>query len=119
MNFEMQKANMLAENINGFINYVHKRYENKNSYILNTDKLYQIKLLIEEFKFQIIADELQRINQFTWDEKYTHILVDRFRKGLNVIDEYVENNYNDLFIFSARLYTLNSLSLAFSIKESP
>ncbi|MDQ0199808.1 hypothetical protein [Neobacillus ginsengisoli] len=118
MNFEMQKANMLVENINGFIKFVHKSHENsKNSFILNTDKVYQIKLLIEEFKFQIIADELMRINKFTWDEKYTYLLVDRFKKGLNIIDEYVENNYNDLFIFSARLYTLKNLSLSFSKKE--
>jgi hypothetical protein len=113
----MQKANMLAENINGFIKYVHKSYENKIGFRLNTDKVYQLKLLMEEFTFQIIADELVRINQFTWDETYTHLLVDKFRKGMDVIDEYVENNYDDLFIFSARLYTLKNLSQSFTIRE--
>lgn len=113
MKFEMQKAIMLAENINEFIKFVKKNDETRNSIILNRDKLYQIKLLIKEFKFQIIADELLRINQFYWDEKYTNILVEQFIQGINIIDEYVENNYNDLFIFSARIYTLKNLSLPF------
>ncbi|MFF2588009.1 hypothetical protein ACFVSS_08990 [Peribacillus butanolivorans] len=118
MNYEMQIANMLAKNINGFIKFVHKHHENKNNiFCLNTDKVYQLKLLVEEFKFQVLADELLRINRFTWDENYTHLLVDRFRFGMSIIEEYVENNYNDLFIFTARLYTLNSLSLTFSKKE--
>lgn len=115
MNIEMQKANMLAENIKEFIKFVHKSHENKN--ILNPDKVYQIKLFIEEFKFQLLADELLRINRFTWDEKYTYYLVDRFKKGINIIDEYVKNNYHDLFIFTARLYTLKNLSLSFSKVE--
>jgi hypothetical protein len=110
MNFEMQIANMLADNINGFITFVRKNHENENNcFCLNRDKLYQLKLLV--------ADELKRINRFTWDENYTHLLVDRFRKGMGVIEEYVENNYSDLFIFTARLYTLNSLSLTFCKEE--
>lgn len=118
MNTEMQKANLLAENINNFIKFVQKNHENQNNFRLNTDKLYQIKLLIEEFRFQILADELLRINQFSWDEKYTHYLVDSFRKGIDIIDEYVKNNYDDLYIFTARLSTLKDLSLSFSKKES-
>lgn len=117
MNFEMQKAIMLAVNINGFIKYVHKSHDNKNNFRFNPDKLYQIKLLVEEFKFQIIADELLRINQFDWDEKYTYLLVDRFKEGIHIIDEYVKNNYNDLFLLTAKLYTLKDLSQSFSRKE--
>lgn len=118
MNFEMEIAKMLAENIDGFVKFVHKHYQNKkNSLILNRDKLYQVKLLVEEFKFQILADELLRINRFIWNEEYTYLLVNRFKKGLSIIDEYIENNYDDLFIFTARLHTLKSLSLSFSIKE--
>ncbi|CAH2715174.1 hypothetical protein BACCIP111895_02358 [Neobacillus rhizosphaerae] len=109
MNFEMQKANMLAEHINGFIQYVQRGYKRENSLYSNKDKLFQIKLWMEEFKFQIIADEILRINQFSWDEKYTYYLVDQFRKGINIIEEYVTNNYNDLFLFTARLYTLKNL----------
>jgi len=118
MNFEMEIAKMLAENIDGFVKFVYKHYQNKkNSLILNRDKLYQVKLLVEEFKFQILADELLRINRFIWNEEYTYLLVNRFRKGLSIIDEYVENNYDDLFILTARLHTLKSLSLSLSKDE--
>ena len=110
INFEMEKAKMLAKQVLIYIKYVHKNYENRNKVFSNPDKLYQIKLLIDEFKFQIIAEELLRINRFSWDEKYTCYLVDEFQKGLNIMEEYVRKNYDDLFILSARLYTLNSLS---------
>ena len=117
MNFNMKIANLLAENINGFVEFVYKSQDNKSSLILNMDKLYQIRLFVEEFKLQILADELKRINQFSWNEKYTHLLVERFRKGIDVIDEYVERNYDDLFIFTARLHTLKSLSLLLRKEE--
>ncbi|WP_066298703.1 hypothetical protein [Bacillus sp. FJAT-29937] len=110
LNVEMQKANMLAKQIVAFITYVRKNYDSKNYIYPNPDKLYQIKLLIDEFRFQIIAEELLRINRFSWDEKYTCYLVDEFKKGLNIMEEYVRKNYDDLFILSARLYTLNNLS---------
>lgn len=117
MDFNMKIANLLAGNIHGFIEFVCKSHDNKNSCILNMDKLYQIRLLVEEFKLQILADELQRINQFSWNEQYTHLLVERFRKGIDVIDEYVERNYEDLFILTARLHTLKSLSLLLRKEE--
>lgn len=117
MNFEMQKAMMLAENIDSFIKFVYKNFEKRNSIILHTDKLYQVKLLIEEYKFQILADELTRINLYSWDEKYTYYLVDSFKKGINIIDEYVKNNYDDLFILTARLSTLKDLTLSLNPKE--
>ncbi|WP_284035398.1 hypothetical protein [Neobacillus sp. 114] len=114
MQFEMQKAIMLAENINNFIKFVHKTHGNKNSVYVKADKVYQIKLIMEEFQYQIIADELIRINRYSWDEKYTHYLIDRFQEGLGIIEEYVKINYDDLFIFSGRLYSLKNLSLSFS-----
>jgi hypothetical protein len=117
MNFEMQKANMLAENINGFIKYVQRSHENKNLLRFNPDKVYQIKLFMEEFKFQILADELLRINKYDWDGKYTHYLVDQFNEGIAIIDEFVKNNYNDLFLYTATLYTLMNLSQSFNRKE--
>lgn len=113
----MKIANLLAKNINGFVEFVYKSQANKSSLILHTDKLYQIRLFVEEFKLQILADELQRINQLSWNEKYTHLLVERFSKGIDVIDEYVERNYADLFIFTARLHTLKSLSLLLRKEE--
>lgn len=114
LNFEMLKANLLAENIYEFINFTQKSYENKNNIHPNKDKIYQIKLLIQEFRFQIIADELHRINQYSWEPKYTHYLVDQFQEGINVIEEYVKNNYNDLFLFTARIYTLQNLIQSFT-----
>jgi hypothetical protein len=114
MKFEMQKAILLSENIDGFIKFVQHNHENKNSYRFNPDKLYQIKLFIDEYKFQLIADELWRINQYDWDGKYTHILLDLFIQGFNVIDEYVNNHAHDLFLLKGRLFTLKNLSLSFS-----
>lgn len=114
MNFEMQKAIMLSKNINGFIKFVKEHHKNKNSFRFHPEKLYQIKLFIEEYKFQILADELHRINQFEWDGKYTYLLVDEFIKGIEVIDEYVKNYSNDLFLLKAKIYTLKNLSTSFS-----
>lgn len=115
MDFEMQKAIMLAENIHSFIKLVHKYHHDKNSFRVNPDKLYQIKLIIEDFKFQIIADELLRINQYDWNEKYTFYLVDQFNQGITIIAEYLKNNYDDLFLLSGRVYTLKSQS--FSLRK--
>ncbi|HZG72677.1 MAG TPA: hypothetical protein VEY51_14150 [Chondromyces sp.] len=112
MNFEMKIANRLAENINGFVEFVYKK-----SVVSNMDKLYQMKLFVEEFKFPLLADELQRINQFSWNEKYTYLLVERFSKGIDIIEEYVVRNYEDLFIFTARLYTLKSLLILLRKEE--
>jgi hypothetical protein len=112
MDLRMQKALLLAQNLDDFIKYVYKNYEDKNSYRFHSDKLYQVKLFIEEYKFQILADELWRINQYEWDGKYTHLLVDSFIKGINVIDEFVNTHPTDLFLLMARLHTLKSLSFA-------
>lgn len=108
----MQKAIVLAENINGFIKFVQNQRK-INHFRIENNKLLQIKDLIEEYRFQIVADELIRINQFDWDEKYTLYLVDQFQKGITIIDEYVQNNYNELFIITARLYTLKNLCNSF------
>ena len=114
MNFEREKAVMLAENIKGFIQYVQIQYQLNNSHLSKPDKLYRLKLLLQEFQFRIIADELLRINRFIFDEKYTSILVNRFRQGIQIIGEFIENNYNDLYIFTPRLYTLRSIDRSFS-----
>jgi hypothetical protein len=114
MRFEMQKAIMLAEGLKDFIQFVQKNYENKNSFRINSDKLYKIKLITEDFKFHIIADELLRINQYDWDGKYTCYLVNQFQEGFDIIEEYVNNNYDDLFLITARMHTLKNLSSLFS-----
>ncbi|WP_226087537.1 MULTISPECIES: hypothetical protein [Mesobacillus] len=117
MNFDMQKANLLAENIKGFAEFIQKCYNHKSGLILNHDKLYQVKLWVEEYKFNQIADELARINMFEWDGKYTLLLVERFSKGLRIIDDYVEYNQSDLFILTARIHILKNLSALFSVAE--
>ncbi|MHC0035370.1 hypothetical protein [Pseudoneobacillus sp. C159] len=115
MNLKMQKGIMLSENIHSFIKYVQKQKEEKSANRFHPDKLFQIKLFIDEFRFKILADELWRINQFEWDEKYTHYLVDEFLKGIQIIDEFIERNPDDLFLLKGRLYTLKNLS--HSIKQ--
>ncbi len=106
MNFEMQKANLLAENMKGFADFVQECYDQKTGLVLNHDKLYQVKSWMEEYKFQSLADEILRINRFEWDEKYTLLLVDRFRKGFSIIEWFVENNPEDLFVLTARMHSL-------------
>ncbi|MEK5440947.1 hypothetical protein [Fredinandcohnia sp. FSL W7-1320] len=109
MSYKMRIATMLADQIDGFIQLVQENYESKHkTYIENPDKWYQVKLLIEEFKFQLNASELRRINRFSWNEKYTILLVDDVQKGLDVIEEYVVRNYDELFILTGRLHTLRS-----------
>ncbi|WP_050614358.1 hypothetical protein [Bacillus testis] len=110
MEFKMEMANLLAKNIKEFIDLVDKHQKDDNHLIVNKDKVYQVKLFIEEWKFQVLADELQRINQFCWNEKYTCLLVEDFRKGMVVIDEYVARNYDDLFILAGRLHILGNIS---------
>lgn len=114
MRYEMRIATMLAANIDGFIQFVEENYDNKHkSYVENPDKLYQIRLLTEEFKFQLNASELRRINRYSWNEPYTILLVDDIKKGLDVIEEYVRRNYDDLFLLTGRLHTLRSLCSSF------
>jgi hypothetical protein len=110
---EMQKATLLAENINGFLTFLNKNLKSNILY-MDTDKLKQIQLIAEDFKFHILANELIRINRFVWDPKYTNYLVDRFVKGLTIIEEYVQRNYNSLYMVTGRLYTLKNLSSLFS-----
>lgn len=110
---EMQKATLLAENINSFLTFLNKNSE-KNIFYMDTGKLRQIKLIAEDYKFHILAEELIRINRFVWDPKYTNYLVNQFLKGLIIIDEYVQRNYNSLYMLTGRLYTLKNLSSLFS-----
>ena len=118
MKFEMQKATMLAENITSFIRFVEAHYENKKAFYGQPDKWFQVKLFIEEFKFHIVASELLRINRFTWDEKYTKHLVNQIHEGMMVIEEYINRNYNDLFLLSGRIHTLKNLRQPFVVEKS-
>lgn len=114
MKINMQKANLLADNIEDFIKYVSRLDEQRDDLEISGDKLYQIRLFIEEFKFQLLSDELHRINRFDWDEKYTLYLVGQFNRGLEIINEYVHRNEQDLFLLSARIHTLLCFTSMFS-----
>lgn len=114
LEFDRIKANLLAENIRGFFDYVLKSYKENNKHLSDPDKLYRLKNLVEEFKLNIIADELLRINRFLYDEKYTAELVNDFRKAIDIIGEYIDLNKDDLFIFTPRLQTLRSLCRSFT-----
>ncbi|MFS0782580.1 hypothetical protein [Bacillus sp. 1P06AnD] len=109
MDFKMKKAILLAENLKDFVAFIYTFQGKKLSSLLHMDKLVQVRLLAEEYQFQIIADELERINQFSWNGKYTHLLVEELQEGINVIAEYAERNYDDLFLFTARIDTLKKL----------
>ncbi|WLR57454.1 hypothetical protein LC048_11715 [Mesobacillus subterraneus] len=117
MKFEMQKANLLAENIKGFAEFVQKCSKSKSGLIINHDKLYQVKLWVEEYKFHQLAEEIARINTFDWDEKYTILLVERFLKGMQIIEVYVEHNQSDLFILTGRIHILKNLTALFPIPD--
>jgi hypothetical protein len=114
LKFKMQKANLLADQIRGFSDFVQKCYQEKSGLILNHDKLYQVRSWVDEYKFRLLAAEMKRINTFDWDEKYTLLLVSRFSKGFSIIERYVENNSDDLFILTARMHTLKNCLKWFS-----
>lgn len=114
MNNQMQKANLLAEQIKSFIDLVYRSYQNESYLVTNVDKVYRMKSLVEEFKFQIIADELERVNRFVWVEKDTLVLVNRFREKIKIVEEHVESNYQDLYVFSARLANIQSICQSFT-----
>ncbi|WP_042351330.1 hypothetical protein [Bacillus massiliigorillae] len=111
MDHKMKIANLVADNIKGFMELVYKNQMNKKNLVMSSDKVFQIRLFMEEFRFKVTADELKRINRFCWNEKYTLLLVNDFHKGLDVIEEYVKRNYDDLFVFTARIHTLKNLCL--------
>lgn len=113
MEYYMRMANLLADNLYGFIDFVEGNWQDKSILITNEDKWYQVKLFIDEYKLRVVADELRRINRFCWNEPYTTLLVNDLKKALLVIDEFVERNENDLFFMTGRLYMLNNLSILF------
>jgi hypothetical protein len=109
MNIMMQKANLLADNILGFVDLVNKTYRlNKKSNLL-----YQLTLMVEDYKFQSTAHEIKRVNAVTSEEDYTLLLVERFKKGLPAIEEFIERNYDELYLFTAKIHTLKNITAIF------
>lgn len=115
MKSKMLLANLLAESIFGFVELIDRSRNQNIGFQLNQDKVYQLHLFIKEYKFQETAEELERINRFSWNDSYTLWLAEDLMKGLKVIEEYVERNYVDLFLFTARLYTIKRLRTMLSV----
>jgi hypothetical protein len=106
MELDQQKAIQLATNIKNFVHLVLTGKNHPFGKLSNSEKWYRLSLIVEEFKIETIADELLRVNTHTWDEHASRVLIERFITAFKHISEYVENNYNDLFFVSARIYTL-------------
>lgn len=106
MELERQKSILLATAIKEFIDLVNKDENSRNALISHSEKLLRLKLIVEEYRLGTIADELLRVNNHTWDEQASRILIDRFISTFKHIAEYVENNQTDLFMYSGRIYTL-------------
>lgn len=113
MELEQEKIILLAENLLGFVTFVQNSYIH-NTYMSDKEQLYRLKNLVDEYKLQLLAEELIRINRFSWEKEETEPLVERVNKGVNSINEYIKNNLDGLFIFSARVYTLKSNCEMFS-----
>lgn len=107
MNFEQEKALLLAENILYFANLVGKDY--RHSYLVDSEKWYRLKHLVEEYQLDLLGRELLRLNQFEWEESQSTILIERIRKGIKNIDDYIHVYLEGLFIFSARLYVIKEI----------
>jgi hypothetical protein len=113
MNSNMRKANLLAENLQGLIDLVNKTYHHHTYFVPNQDVLYRLHALVGEFRFQILADELLRLNKYSWDEKQTVDIIEKLDKKIAIIDEFIRNNYNDLFLFSGRVHSIRSIMDSF------
>ncbi|MGG0719646.1 hypothetical protein ABE096_18970 [Robertmurraya massiliosenegalensis] len=104
MNFEQERAILFGENLIHFANYV--RHSQDKDYLFDPDKLFRLKNLIDEYRLQALGAEIVRLNQFCWEPRESERLIERASQAIANIDEYIQNNMNGLFIFSARVYTL-------------
>ncbi|GIN61900.1 hypothetical protein J27TS8_18930 [Robertmurraya siralis] len=104
MKFEQERATLFGENLIHFAQYV-RNSENINN-LSDHHKLFRLKNIIEEYRIQLLGEEIVRLNQFNWQKEQSELLIFRACKALENIAEYVENNLDDLFIYSARIHIL-------------
>ena len=109
MNFNMQKAKLLTVNLQGFIDLVSRIHDHHSNTVVNQDILYRLTLLVEEFKLQILADELKRLTKFVGEERQTLLNIEKVNEKIIIIDDFIQQNYDDLFIFSGRVYSIRSI----------
>lgn len=113
MKIQMEKANLLADNILLFVDMINKTYQQNKKSNLH----FQLMLMVEDYKFQSLANEIKRVNQVTAEKNYTLLLIGRFKKGLLVIEEFIERNYDQLYLFTAKIHTLKNLCKLFVLNE--
>ncbi|MBM4762755.1 hypothetical protein [Bacillus sp. B15-48] len=107
MELERQKVLLLATSLKNFVHFVHDRFHKKFESISNKEKLIRLKLLVEEYQFKTIANELLRLNKVSFDEHQTRLLIARFIDSFRHVVDFFEHNKSELFIFSGRIYTID------------
>lgn len=113
MEFEREKAKLLAENLSQFVTLVHRKEEHL-THLSDKDKLYRLKSLVDEYRLGLLAKEIARINRFSWEPEMMVLLVNRVRTSISSIDDYMENNLDDLFFYSAKVHTIKSICSSFT-----
>lgn len=114
MDFEREKVKLLAENLAHFAELV-ARNERHLAHMSAHDQLYRLKNLVDEFKLSLLASEIERINRFPWEPGMMAVLIERVQGAVKIIDEYIENNREGLFFYSARVHTLKSICSSFTV----
>ncbi|EDL66616.1 hypothetical protein [Bacillus sp. SG-1] len=109
MNFNLQKAKLLTVNLQGFIDLVSRIHDQQSNIVVNQDILYRLKLLVEEFRLQLLADELKRLTKFDGEERQTLLNTEKVNEKIIIIDDFIQQNYDDLFIFSGRVHSIRSI----------
>ncbi|MGM0845715.1 MAG: hypothetical protein ACQEUT_12115 [Bacillota bacterium] len=109
MNFKINYAKMIAENLQGFLDLVNRTYDHHSYYVLHQDTLYRLKLLVEEFRLKTFAEELFRLTKYETEEKQILMNIEKVHEKMIILEEFIENNQNDLFIFTGRVHSILSI----------
>lgn len=104
MKFEQERATLFGENLIHFAQYVLNS-EDVN-YLSDRHKLFRLKNIVEEYRIQLLGEEIVRLNRFSWQKEQSEVLIARACKAIENIAEYIGNNLDDLFIYSARIHIL-------------
>lgn len=102
----MSSAKLLALNLQGLLDLVERTFQKNSFIVLNQDILYRLKMLVEEYRLQALTDELVRLTKYEDEEKQTLVNIDKVHEKMIIIEEFIEHNYDDLFLFSGRVYSI-------------
>ncbi|WP_113928014.1 hypothetical protein [Bacillus sp. P14.5] len=117
MNFNMSSAKLLALNLQGLLDLVNRTYQQHSFIVLDQEILYRLKLLVEEYRLQALTDELFRLTKYDEEEKQTLMNIEKVHEKVIVLDEFIHNNYDDLFLFSGRVHSILSIIEAINNKR--